>query len=199
MKLILASKNRHKLIELDAILRDLGMEVALESEYGLDIDVEETGTTFEENSYLKAKAVLDASGMPTIADDSGIMVDALGGAPGVYSARYGGVETDEQRTQLLLDNMKDVPDDARGAQFVCVITCLFPDGRKITAKGIVRGTITHETHGAGGFGYDPVFYVEPFGKTFAEIPAELKNANSHRGMALREFARKVQEGIYDDE
>lgn len=199
MKLILASKNKHKLIELDAILRSLGMEVALESEYGLDIDVEETGTTFEENSYLKAKAVLDASGLPTIADDSGLMVDALGGAPGVYSARYGGKDTDEERTQLLLENMKDVPDGARGAQFVCVITCLFPDGKKITAKGIVRGEITRETAGAGGFGYDPVFYVEKFGKTFAEIPAALKNANSHRGMALREFARKVQEGIYDDE
>lgn len=199
MKLILASKNRHKLIELDAILRDLGMEVALESDYGVDIDVEETGTTFEENSYLKAKAVLDATGMPTIADDSGIMVDALGGEPGVYSARYGGKETDEERTQLLLDNMAGVPDEKRGAQFVCVITCLFPDGRKITAKGIVRGRITHETHGDGGFGYDPVFFVEKFGKTFAEVPAALKNANSHRGMALREFARKVQEGIYDDE
>lgn len=199
MKLILASKNKHKLIELDAILRSLGMEVALESEYGLDIDVEETGTTFEENSYLKAKAVLDASGLPTIADDSGLMVDALGGAPGVYSARYGGKDTDEERTQLLLENMKDVPDGARGAQFVCVITCLFPDGKKITAKGIVRGEITRETAGAGGFGYDPVFYVEKFGKTFAEIPAAIKNANSHRGMALREFARKVQEGIYDDE
>ena len=199
MKLILASKNRHKLAELDAILRGLGMEVALESEYGLDIDVEETGTTFAENSYLKAKAVFDASGHAAIADDSGLMVDALHGEPGVYSARYGGRQTDAARTAYLLENMKNVPDDQRGAQFVSVITCIFPDGRKITAKGVCRGTILHETHGTGGFGYDPVFFVPEYGMTFAELSAEQKNAISHRGLALREFSRKVQEGIYDDE
>lgn len=199
MKLILASKNRHKLTELDAILRGLGMEVALESEYGLDLDVEETGTTFAENSYLKAKAVFDASGHAAIADDSGLMVDALHGEPGVYSARYGGRQTDAARTAYLLENMKNVPDDQRGAQFVSVITCIFPDGRKITAKGVCRGTILHETHGTGGFGYDPVFFVPEYGMTFAELSAEQKNAISHRGLALREFSRKVQEGIYDDE
>ena len=199
MKLILASKNRHKLTELDAILRGLGMEVALESEYGLDIDVEETGTTFAENSYLKAKAVFDASGHAAIADDSGLMVDALHGEPGVYSARYGGRQTDAARTAYLLENMKNVPDDQRGAQFVSVITCIFPDGRKITAKGVCRGTILHEMHGTGGFGYDPVFFVPEYGMTFAELSAEQKNAISHRGLALREFSRKVQEGIYDDE
>ena len=111
MKLILASKNQHKLLELDAILRQLGMEVALESEYGIDLDVEETGTTFEQNSYLKAKAVFDATGCAAIADDSGLMVDALHGEPGVYSARYGGRQTDAARTALLLENMKDIPDD----------------------------------------------------------------------------------------
>ena len=199
MKLILASKNRHKLTELDAILRGLGMEVALESEYGLDLDVEETGTTFAENSYLKAKAVFDASGHAAIADDSGLMVDALHGEPGVYSARYGGRQTDAARTAYLLENMKNVPDDQRGAQFVSVITCIFPDGRKITAKGVCRGTILHETHGTGGFGYDPVFFVPEYGMTFAELSAEQKNAISHRGLALREFSRKVQEGIYDNE
>ena len=199
MKLILASKNRHKLTELDAILRGLGMEVALESEYGLDIDVEETGTTFAENSYLKAKAVFDASGHAAIADDSGLMIDALHGEPGVYSARYGGRQTDAARTAYLLENMKNVPDDQRGAQFVSVITCIFPDGRKITAKGVCRGTILHETHGTGGFGYDPVFFVPEYGMTFAELSAEQKNAISHRGLALREFSRKVQEGIYDNE
>ena len=199
MKLILASKNRHKLVELDAILRGLGMEVALESEYGLDLDVEETGTTFAENSYLKAKAVFDASGHAAIADDSGLMVDALHGEPGVYSARYGGRQTDAARTAYLLENMKNVPDDQRGAQFVSVITCIFPDGRKITAKGVCRGTILHEMHGTGGFGYDPVFFVPEYGMTFAELSAEQKNAISHRGLALREFSRKVQEGIYDDE
>ncbi len=199
MKLILASKNPHKLAELNAILSGLGMQAALESEYGLDIDVEETGTTFEENSLLKAKAVFDACGMPVIADDSGLMVDALAGAPGVYSARYGGKSSDAERTAFLLENMKDVPDSERGAQFVCVITCLLPDGRKITAKGVCRGTILHRTQGTGGFGYDPVFFLPEFGKTYAELSSEQKNAVSHRGLALREFCRKVQEGIYDDE
>lgn len=199
MKLILASKNAHKLQELDAILSRLGMQVALQSEYGLDLDVEETGTSFEENSWLKAKAVFDATGCAAIADDSGLMVDALDGAPGVYSARFGGLDSDAARTALLLEKLKDVPDGQRGAQFVSVITCIFPDGRKITAKGICRGTILHETHGTGGFGYDPVFYVPEYGMTFAELSGERKNEISHRGLALREFARKVQEGCFDDE
>lgn len=199
MKLILASKNPHKLQELGAILSTLGLEARLESEFGLDIDVEETGTTFEENSYLKAKAVFDASGMPVIADDSGLMVDALDGAPGVYSARYGGMHSDAARTAYLLDQMKDVPDGARGAQFVCVITCLFSDGRKITAKGVCRGQILRQTRGTGGFGYDPVFYLPEYGMTYAELPGEQKNAISHRGLALREFCRKYREGLYDDE
>lgn len=135
MKVILASKNQHKLTELSAILSQLGFEIALESEYGLDIDVEETGTTFEENSFLKADAVMKASGLPVLADDSGLMVDALDGAPGVYSARYGHKASDKERTAYLLENMKDVPEERRGAKFVCVITCLFPDGRKIVARG----------------------------------------------------------------
>ena len=131
MKVILASKNQHKLTELSAILSQLGFEIALESEYGLDIDVEETGTTFEENSFLKADAVMKASGLPVLADDSGLMVDALHGAPGVYSARYGHKNSDAERVEYLLENMKNVPDEARTAKFVCVITCLWPDGRKI--------------------------------------------------------------------
>ena len=127
MKVILASKNQHKLTELSAILSQLGFEIALESEYGLDIDVEETGTTFEENSFLKADAVMKASGLPVLADDSGLMVDALDGAPGVYSARYGHKASDKERTAYLLENMKDVPEERRGAKFVCVISCLIPD------------------------------------------------------------------------
>ena len=136
MKVILASKNAHKLEELSAILGQLGFEIALESEYGLDIEVEETGTTFEENSLLKAEAVMKASGLPVLADDSGLMVDALHGAPGVYSARYGHKESDAARTAYLLENMKDVPDEQRTAQFVCAVTCLMPDGRKIAVEGV---------------------------------------------------------------
>ena len=185
MKVILASKNQHKLTELSAILSQLGFEIALESEYGLDIDVEETGTTFEENSFLKADAVMKASGLPVLADDSGLMVDALDGAPGVYSARYGHKASDKERTAYLLENMKDVPEERRGAKFVCVITCLFPDGRKIVARG--------ECPGENGFGYDPVFYLPELGMTYAELPSEQKNAISHRARALQDFCRKYQE------
>ena len=193
MKVILASKNPHKLTELSAILSQHGFEIALESEYGLDIDVDETGTTFEENSLLKAEAVMKASGLPVLADDSGLMVDALDGAPGVYSARYGHKSSDGERTAFLLENMKDVPDEKRTAKFVCVITCLWPDGRKIVARGECPGVITHEVHGENGFGYDPVFYLPELGMTYAELPSEQKNAISHRARALQDFCRKYQE------
>ena len=197
MKVILASKNAHKLEELSAILGQLGFEIALESEYGLDIEVEETGTTFEENSRLKAETVMRASGMPVLADDSGLMVDALGGAPGVYSARYGHKSSDAERTAYLLENMIDVPDEARTAKFVCVITCLWPDGRKIVARGECPGRILHEVHGSNGFGYDPVFFVPEKGKTFAELLPGEKNAISHRARALAEFCRLYKESGYD--
>lgn len=193
MKVILASKNPHKLTELSAILSQHGFEIALESEYGLDIDVDETGTTFEENSLLKAEAVMKASGLPVLADDSGLMVDALNGAPGVYSARYGHKSSDGERTEFLLENMKDVPDEKRTAKFVCVITCLWPDGRKIVARGECPGVITREVHGENGFGYDPVFYLPELGMTYAELPSEQKNAISHRARALQEFCRKYQQ------
>ena len=193
MKVILASKNQHKLTELSAILSQLGFEIALGSEYGLDIDVEETGTTFEENSFLKADAVMKASGLPVLADDSGLMVDALDGAPGVYSARYGHKASDKERTAYLLENMKDVPEERRGAKFVCVITCLFPDGRKIVARGECPGVIARAPHGENGFGYDPVFYLPELGMTYAELPSEQKNAISHRARALQDFCRKYQE------
>lgn len=201
MKAVLASQNAHKLQELQAILGSLGIEVVLESDIGLHIDVDETGTTFEENSRLKAEAVMKASNMPTIADDSGLMVDALGGAPGVYSARYGpkGHDgTDDERIAYLLENLKDVPDEQRTAHFVCVITCLWPDGREIVARGECPGRILHEKHGKGGFGYDPVFYLPEYGMTYAELPAEKKNEISHRGCALREFVRIYKEKGYDD-
>ena len=193
MRVILASKNQHKLTELSAILSQLGFEIALESEYGLDIDVEETGTTFEENSFLKADAVMKASGLPVLADDSGLMVDALDGAPGVYSARYGHKASDKERTAYLLENMKEVPEERRGAKFVCVITCLFPDGRKIVARGECPGVIARAPHGENGFGYDPVFYLPELGMTYAELPSEQKNAISHRARALQDFCRKYQE------
>ena len=193
MKAVLASKNPHKLAEIQTILSGLGVEVVMESELGLDIDVDETGTTFEENSRLKAEAVMRAANMPAVADDSGLMVDALDGAPGVYSARYGHKSSDGERTAFLLENMKDVPDEKRTAKFVCVITCLWPDGRKIVARGECPGVITREVHGENGFGYDPVFYLPELGMTYAELPSEQKNAISHRARALQEFCRKYQQ------
>lgn len=198
MKAVLASKNPHKLAEIQTILSGLGVEVVMESELGLDIDVDETGTTFEENSRLKAEAVMRAANMPAVADDSGLMVDALDGAPGVYSARYGHKSSDAERIAYLLENLKDVPAERRTAKFVCVITCLWPDGREIVARGECPGRILYEKHGAGGFGYDPVFYLPEYGMTYAELPPEKKNEISHRGNALREFVRLYKEKHYDD-
>lgn len=193
MKLVLASKNQHKLIELQTILGQLGLEVVLESEVGVDVEVEETGTTFEENSLLKAQAVMEVSGMAAIADDSGLVVDALNGEPGVYSARFGGLETDAKKTALLLKKLQNVPDEQRTARFVSVITCVLPDGRTVSARGTCEGTIAYAPAGENGFGYDPVFYVPQLGKTFAQATAEEKNAISHRGDALRKFCEVWKE------
>ena len=189
MKLVLASKNEKKLKEMQDILSQMGVEVCLESAVGVDVDVEETGTTFEENSLLKAKAVMEASGLPAIADDSGLCVDALGGAPGVYSARYGGPGLDDAgRYKLLLENMKGQP---RAAKFVSVITCCFPNGDVLSARGECPGTIAFAPMGEGGFGYDPVFFIPSLKKTFAQLSPEEKNAISHRGKALKAFSEKL--------
>ena len=193
MKLVLASKNQGKLKEMQTILSELGLEVVLESEVGVDVDVEETGTTFAENALLKAKAVAEASGMAAIADDSGLMVDALNGEPGVYSARYGGCSSDPERIAYLLSNMADIPEGKRSARFVTAIACVLPDGQTLTAEGFCEGRILTQPRGTKGFGYDPVFYVPKIGKTFAEALPEEKNAISHRGNALREFCKVWKE------
>ena len=192
MKLVLASKNKKKLVEMNDILSRLGVEVCSEAEAGVDVEVEETGTTFEENSRLKAEAVMRESGMPAIADDSGLCVDALGGAPGVYSARYGGEGLDDVgRYRLLLENMRgQMP---RTAKFVSVITCCFPNGDVISARGECPGTIAFAPMGEGGFGYDPVFVLPKLKKTFAQLSPEEKNAVSHRGKALEAFKVKLEE------
>ena len=192
MKMVLASKNAHKLTEMKDILSQLGVEVVLESDVGVDVDVEETGATFEENAYLKAHAVCQASGLPAIADDSGLCVDALNGAPGVYSARYGGPELDDTgRYRLLLENMRG--QTPRTAKFVSVITCCFPNGDVISARGECPGTIAFAPMGEGGFGYDPVFFLPGLKKTFAQLTPEEKNAVSHRGRALEAFQAKLEE------
>ena len=192
MKLVLASKNRKKLMEMNDILSHLGIEVCSEAEAGVDLEVEETGTTFEENSLLKARAVMEASGLPAIADDSGLCVDCLNGAPGVYSARYGGEGVDDAgRYRLLLENMRGQM--TRAAKFVGVITCCFPNGNVLTARGECPGTIAFAPMGEGGFGYDPVFFLPKLKKTFAQLTAEEKNAISHRGRALEAFQAKLEE------
>ena len=200
MKVVLASKNRHKLVEISKITEKFDMELVLQSELGVDIDVEETGTTFEENSFLKAEAVMKATGLPALADDSGIAVDALNGEPGVYSARYGFDESldDWGRLELLLKNTEHVPDGQRQAQFVCVITMVTPDGKTIQARGEIHGELTREPRGENGFGYDPIFYYPPLGMTTAELSPEVKNSVSHRGNALKIFYEKLKEAGYAD-
>lgn len=191
MKMVLASKNPHKLAELRDLLSAQGIEVVLESDVGADVEVEETGTTFEENALLKAKAVMEATGLPAIADDSGLCVDALNGAPGVYSARYGGPELDDAgRYRLLLESMRGMLD--RRCKFVSCICCCFPGGDTVTARGECAGTLAYAPKGAGTFGYDPVFFVPPLKKTFAELTLEEKNAISHRGNALRAFQENLR-------
>ena len=198
MRIIVATHNEGKLVEINRILEDClsadAAQVELVSAGSLNLpDPVEDGVTFQENALLKARDVAARTGCPAIADDSGLMVDALSGAPGVYSARYGHKASDKERTAYLLENMKDVPEERRGAKFVCVITCLFPDGRKIVARGECPGVIARAPHGENGFGYDPVFYLPELGMTYAELPSEQKNAISHRARALQDFCRKYQE------
>lgn len=189
--MVLASKNPKKLLELQAILSAQGIEVVLEPQVGIDVDVEETGTTFEENAFLKAHAVMEASGLPAVADDSGLCVDALNGAPGVYSARYGGPGLDDVgRYRLLLENMRGQLD--RRCRFVSAICCCFPNGDRVEARGECPGTLAYAPKGSDGFGYDPIFFLPERKKTFAELTAEEKNAISHRGRALEAFGEKLK-------
>lgn len=192
MKFILASQNRHKLAEMQSILEKHGVEVVLQSDMDLKIDVEETGTTFAENALLKAKAVMEASGLPAIADDSGVCVDALNGAPGIYSARYGGEGLDDtQRYQLLLKNMQGL--GSRAAHFTSAIACVFPNGDTLEAEGICPGTIAYAPQGDGGFGYDPIFFLPQLRKTYAQLTPDEKASVSHRGKALEIFDEKLRE------
>ena len=193
MKLVLATQNPKKLKEMNEILSHLGVEVVNEAELGVRIEVEETGETFTDNARLKATAVMQATGLPAVADDSGLMVDALNGEPGVYSARYGGPDciSDSDRINYLLKKLENVPEGKRTAKFVSVITLVTPDGREIVARGECPGHILFERHGNGGFGYDPVFFAEDAGCTFAELAPEQKNQVSHRARALRAFVEKA--------
>lgn len=189
---VLASKNKKKLAEMQTILGEQGIQVLSQAQAGVDLDPEETGLTFEENAIIKARAVSEASGLPAIADDSGLMVDALDGAPGVFSARYGGSHelSDEYRWKLLLKNMEGM--EQRAAKYVSVIAAVFPDGRILTARGECHGEIAESPRGDGGFGYDPIFRL-PDGRHMAEIDMDEKNRISHRAIALAEMQRKLME------
>ena len=192
MKFVLATQNKNKLKELTAILSDLGVEIVSEAELGVKIEVEETGETFAENSLLKAKAVMEATGLPAIADDSGLCVKALNGGPGVYSARFGGEGLDDKgRYTLLLQMMQGQGD--RSAYFHTTITCAFPNGDVLQADGECHGTIAYTPMGDDGFGYNPVFFVPDKRKTFAQMTLEERSAISHRGNALRAFKAQLAE------
>ena len=190
MKFILASHNKGKIAEMQAVLGELGIEVVMPGDLGITVDVEETGTTFAENAALKARAIRDTSGLPAIGDDSGLCVDWLGGAPGVYSARYGGLDDDKARYTLLLQNLRGATN--RGAHFHTSIVCAFPNGDELTAEGECPGTIAFAPMGERGFGYDPVFFVPEKAKTFGQLTAEEKSAISHRGRALESFVGKLE-------
>lgn len=187
MKLVLASNNKNKLAEIRKIMEPLGYQVISQSEAGIDLDVEETGKTFEENAALKARAIHRMTGSAVISDDSGLEVDYLDGAPGVYSHRFAGEDaTDEQRCQKLLEMMENAGDDQRTARFVCVICYISEDGTELSVRGTVEGMIGREPAGSNGFGYDPVFMYH--GQSFAQISSEEKNKVSHRADALAKLS-----------
>lgn len=191
MKLAIATNNQHKLQEIRAILGDSFEELLSLKDLGIDVDVEETGSTLEENALIKARAILALSGIATLADDTGLMVDALNGAPGVYSARYAGEEHDDAKNRaLLLKNLDGVKD--RSAHFATVIALCYPDGKTLTATGRVNGEILLSERGTEGFGYDSLFFSTELGKTFAEATQAEKNSVSHRGRALRAMLELVK-------
>ena len=191
-KFILASNNAHKVQEMGAILSGLGIRVLSMAEAGIDTQPEETGSTFEENALLKARAACQAGGLPALADDSGLVVEALGGAPGIHSARYC-LGSDWDRLLFLLKNMEAVPDGRREAKFVSAVACAWPDGRTAVWRGECPGVLLRQPQGQGGFGYDPIFYLPELGQTFAQMSQSQKNQISHRARAMASCAAGLAE------
>lgn len=188
---LVASNNAHKIKEFKKIFDSLGLNLVTPKELGIKCDPEENGSTFEENSMIKARAFFQLSGLATVADDSGLCVDALQGEPGIYSARYGGFDSDEERLNFLLSNIKDKTD--KSAHFACAIACVLPSGKEFTVRENVYGTLIDTPSGAGGFGYDPVFVPNGYDKTFSQMTEDEKNAISHRALALKSFSQKLKE------
>ena len=196
MKIVIATRNRHKAVELQTLLHGAGYDVVRLDDFDPDgkiPEVEETGTTFKENAFLKAHAVAKATGLPSIADDTGLEVDALGGAPGIFSARYAGENcTYEDNVKKLLRNLSDIAEDRRTARFKTVAVYVYKE-TELSAEGVVEGLITEKEEGFGGFGYDPVFSVLYMKKTYAQLADEEKNRVSHRGKAIRSLIEKLRE------
>lgn len=193
MKIIFATGNEGKMEEIREILADPHVEILSMKEAGITAEIEENGTSFEENAVIKAKAVMELCHEIVLADDSGLEIDYLNKEPGIYSARYMGEDTSYRiKNQNLIDRLEGVPDEERTARFVCVIAAAFPDGEVLTARGTIEGRIGYEEKGENGFGYDPIFYVPEYGCSTAQLSPEVKNQISHRGKALREMKRKLQ-------
>lgn len=203
LRIILATGNEGKMRETRAIMKDSEVEIISMKEAGLDLDIEENGTTFEDNAVIKARAVANALAAQgkeqtcvVMADDSGLEIDCLNGEPGVYSARYLGEETPfDLKSRDILRRMADVPEEERGARFVCAIAAIFPDGEAVTTSGIVEGRIGYELRGDNGFGYDPIFYLPEYGRTAAELSDEEKNQISHRSRALGLMKEELKKRI----
>lgn len=195
MKIVIATNNRNKLKEIRAVLGGFFEEMYSLGDLGINVEIEETGDTLTENALIKARTILNMTGLASLADDSGLMCDALGGAPGVYSARYAGEEHDDAKNNALL--LHNLVGKDRTAHFCSVIALCLPDGREFTAEGRVDGVITDSARGNGGFGYDPLFFSPELGKTFAEATPEEKNSVSHRGRALRNMETVVEKERLD--
>ena len=193
-RIIIATSNEGKMKEFRRLLAHKNVEILSMHEAGIDIDIDENGTTFEENAAIKAKAVCDVAHTLCLSDDSGLVIDYLNGEPGIYSARYLGHDTPyEEKNRIIVDRLKGVPEEKRTARFVCAVAAAFPEGRVITVKDTMEGRIAEEPAGCGGFGYDPIFFVPALKKTFAELSPAEKNAISHRGNALTAFREKLEQ------
>lgn len=192
MEIVVATHNKGKMKEILSFDIPSILFTSLE-QYPTIGDIKETGSTFKDNALIKARHVCHVTGLPALADDSGLVVDALNGEPGVYSARYGNMKTDEERYTLLLQKMNNVPHDKRQARFVCVMALVFPDGREYIKEGVCGGVIAKEPAGDNGFGYDPVFYIPELGKTMAQLPLDVKNAISHRARALQKIKSLLEQ------
>ncbi len=189
--IVIATNNKNKVYEFKSLFGSEQIEFKTLNEIGYDKEIIEDGKTFKENAIIKARQVSQDLGVIAISDDSGLMVDALGGAPGIYSARYAGTHNDEDNNKLLIHNLKGI--ENRCARYVCAICIYYPDGKYLVTEGTVEGKIIDTPKGENGFGYDPYFYIEEFGKTFAEVPLELKNTISHRARAIRKMKELINE------